>query len=541
MMSYFYNNNNNGNGNVIPVRNGKANGTGGGALVVAPTTSPPPARNSNSGVENATPLLPPDIYDKRAEAVVVGLAFRDVDHYTSLKDAGVDASWFFDECHNHLWLVLVRLYDGTQPTAYQVTKEEVYECLRQKAFNTREGVTVLPAVSSTSFGGGGLGVNLPLTDCYSAFNAAVVESGSHTGKLPTYFNRLKEAHKKCLEYQTVQKWSDLLANKELTTEARLAILEKEIATIKTAGKESSLVSASQLAGELKEVYAQKLADYKEGITTSTDTKVPWELAGLNKVMRGGLGRRQWTLITAPPKHGKTALAQRQVFWYGKEKGGVCVVFSLEMARQEWWERVHQQDTGIPSYLLNEGKFENLEQTVFNNLYRFGETKIYLYDNLDATTETIRRECEHVFRLEGRIDLVLVDYFGLLKDQRKPGDNETQRYVEMSRAMKAIPRHFDCHMIMIHSLSKAGGTYQSNAPEYDCDNWLDITESPAFTNDGVTNSKSGNAKLTLKYQRYGTSGVPIQLWWNESHVRFTDQDCPLPKLEMRRIFDDDDYQ
>jgi replicative DNA helicase len=436
----------------------------------------------------------PHLFDKEAEMGLVALAF-DPDHYQILDSAGVTPEWFTTEGGRYIYGI------------YR-------ELMGQKEITALSEVAVISAIT-------GAFPRDEASNLVMKFKRAMALDVLPS-YLPLYQRRVLAAHQRRLEATAFTKAAAMAMDKNLEPDAANTYAEQQVSEIRRIGTPIELLAANDLV-------AQSTAYFKDKLDHRDDEQdlIPFELDILRQHCDGGIRRQEVTLVSAPPKVGKTALMQRQAKYHA-DQGLVVVYFSLEMPRFKWVGRIIQQETGISANRLDRGRFDVWEHKVFKEIDKLKGTSLYLVDDPTTTTESIKRALEHIKRLEGRIDVVYIDYTQLLKDNQ--GDAH-QTAIFVAGQLASIPKKFNCHLFAISNLNRDGNLYGTVFLEYGCDNWW-IVKNDRATAEATPEEKTGEAKIEIKYQRYGDSGVTVPVYWNAAYCRFTDANQPLPPVSMR---------
>lgn len=436
----------------------------------------------------------PHLFDKEAEMGLVALAF-DPDHYQVLDNAGVSPEWFATDGGRFIYGIYHDLY--TQP-----------------------GITALSEVAVIST----ITHSFPQDDASSLvqkFKRALALDVLPS-YLPLYQRRVLAAYQRRLSATAFNKAAAMALDKDFAPDAANTFAEQQVSEIRRIGTPIELLDAGELVSQSAAYFQDKLDRRDEA-----QDLIPFELDGLKQYCDGGIRRQEVTLVSAPPKVGKTALMQRQAKFHA-DQGLVVVYFSLEMPRFKWVGRVIQQETGLSANRLERGHFKIWEKKVFKEIDNLKDTSLYLVDDPTTTTESIKRALEHIKRIEGRVDVVYIDYTQLLRDNQ--GDAH-QTAIAVAGQLASIPKKFNCHLFAISNLNRDGNLYGTVFLEYGCDNWW-IVKNDRATAEATPEEKTGEAKIEIKYQRYGDSGVTVPVYWNAAYCRFTDQFNPLPVPEHR---------
>ena len=143
-----------------------------------------------------------------------------------------------------------------------------------------------------------------------------------------------------------------------------------------------------------------------------------------------------------------------------------------------------------------------------------------------TLAGIRAECRRAKRRG--LDVVVVDYLGLVRDQGRREASIYERTSQVSQGLKALAMELEVPVLCAVQLNRepAGGGRpslahfrDSGAVEQDCDVALLIHQGEST--DAI---RMGWVDLILAKQRNGWTG-DVRLWWNATCARFEDRSAP----------------
>ncbi|MSO77167.1 MAG: replicative DNA helicase [Alphaproteobacteria bacterium] len=217
-----------------------------------------------------------------------------------------------------------------------------------------------------------------------------------------------------------------------------------------------------LAGAIRFVEA---AYRREGRLTG----IPTGFGHLDRLL-GGLQRSDLIVLASRPSMGKTSLATNIAFNAARALveevdeagnrtsvgGHVIGFFSLEMSAEQLASRILAEQSGVPSDRMRRGQINNDDfQKVFLASQELSSLKLFIDDTPAPTVATVRTRARRLKRIEGRLDLVVIDYLQLLR----PGgaarsDNRVQEISEITRGLKAVAKELNVPVLALSQLSRA---------------------------------------------------------------------------------------
>ena len=245
---------------------------------------------------------------------------------------------------------------------------------------------------------------------------------------------------------------------------------------------------------------------------------------------GGLQKGKIYIIGARASMGKSALAMNIAEYVAKDKNVLFV--SLEMDKKEYAQRLMLSRAGIDISVVNTGRISD------EQIARVKEQKAYL-DTLNMFIET-KTPCKvsdielaiiNLQSAKGSCDLVIVDYLQLLTPTSKAGKTRETEVAEMSRELKNLAVKYNVPIIVLSQLSRALESREDKRPmlsdlresgsiEQDADVVMFVYRDEYYHPD-IPESR-GSADLLIRKNRGGINNRDIDMCFNSSKVRFTEQ-------------------
>ncbi|MDO4265828.1 MAG: replicative DNA helicase [Eubacteriales bacterium] len=259
------------------------------------------------------------------------------------------------------------------------------------------------------------------------------------------------------------------------------------------------------------------------------TGVPTGFTDLD-YMTTGLQPSDLILIAARPSMGKTAFILNIVEYVALKKDHPCMIFSLEMSKDQLVNRLFAMDSGIDAQALRTGELsENDWSRLVDTVDRVGSSKIIIDDTSGITVSELRSKCRKV-KLERGLDLVIIDYLQLMSGGSKKSDNRQQEISDISRSLKGLARDLDCPVVALSQLSRACETRndkrpmlsdlrESGAIEQDADIVMFLYRDEYYNQD---TEHPGEAEVIIAKQRNGPIGT-VSLYWQSATTRFVNKE------------------
>lgn len=245
---------------------------------------------------------------------------------------------------------------------------------------------------------------------------------------------------------------------------------------------------------------------------------------------GGLQKGKIYIIGARASMGKSALAMNISEYVAKNNNVLFI--SLEMDKKEYAQRLMFSKAGIDVSMVNTGKISD------EQIAKVKEQEEYLKSlNLYIETKTPCRVSDielSIINLQSTrksCDLVVVDYLQLLTPASKSGKTRETEVAEMSRELKNLAVKYNVPIIVLSQLSRALETREDKRPmlsdlresgsiEQDADVVIFVYRDEYYHPDDPV--VRGTAELLIRKNRGGINNRTIDMCWQPSKVKFTEQ-------------------
>ncbi len=257
--------------------------------------------------------------------------------------------------------------------------------------------------------------------------------------------------------------------------------------------------------------------------------IPSGIGELDRMITG-LNKADLIILGARPGMGKTSFALNIARNVAINAGKTVCFFSLEMTRDQLAQRLLSSEAAIKSEKLRTGDLQPEEWT---RLTQAGEhlskAEIYFDESSDITVPEMKAK----LRRMQRVDLVVIDYLGLMHSARHT-DNRVQEISEITRNLKIMAKELKVPVIACAQLSR--GTEQkgkshkpalsdlrdSGSIEQDADIVLFLYRDSYYDAEKSSDedlSDSSKSECIVAKNRHGETGI-IPLHWDGKYTRFT---------------------
>lgn len=213
----------------------------------------------------------------------------------------------------------------------------------------------------------------------------------------------------------------------------------------------------------------KLGNQEKGIPTG--------FYDLDKTIRG-LCKGDMIIVAGRPSMGKSSFVAN-VATNVALNGYVVCYFSLEMTSVSIVQRMIFGMIGHSEQeILYDMKSDNpvVAPKVFETQPQIEDMKFYLNESTSVTVNKIILECKKVAALEGRVDLIVIDYLGLIQSEIKSA-TRNQEVAEISHSIKRLAKDLDVPVILVSQLNRNSEGRADHTPMM-----ADLSESGALEAD-----------------------------------------------------------
>lgn len=240
----------------------------------------------------------------------------------------------------------------------------------------------------------------------------------------------------------------------------------------------------------------------------------------------GMQPSDLVLIAARPSMGKTAFVLNLVDHVSVRKGLPCMVFSLEMSKEQLVNRMLAMESNVDSQKLRTGSLTDSDwDAVVEGIGIIGNSKLLIDDTPGISITELRSKCRKM-KLEYGLSMVIIDYLQLMTGSGRTGENRQQEISEISRSLKALARELNAPVIALSQLSRACESRQDHRPmlsdlresgaiEQDADIVMFLYRDDYYNKDTDT---PNIAEVIIAKQRNGPIGT-VNLLWQPEFTKF----------------------
>ena len=178
-------------------------------------------------------------------------------------------------------------------------------------------------------------------------------------------------------------------------------------------------------------------------------------AELDKTIRG-LCKGNLIIVAGRPSMGKSTFAANIATNVAMD-GNVVAYFSLEMTSVEITQRMlYSVSRRSEQEILRSatGTDTRAAEDAMRASERISDMKFFVNENTNLTVRKIEMESRKIAALEGRIDLIVIDYLGLVQSEYSNGTRtRIQEVTEISHSLKRLAKSLNCPIMLVSQLNR----------------------------------------------------------------------------------------
>ena len=191
---------------------------------------------------------------------------------------------------------------------------------------------------------------------------------------------------------------------------------------------------------------------KASKTKETVTGVPTGFIDLD-YKTSGFQPSDFILIAARPSMGKTAFVLNVVDHVAVKRGIPCMVFSLEMSKEQLVNRMLSMESNVDSQKLRTGTLTDSDwDAVVEGVGIIGGSKLIIDDTPGISISELRSKCRKM-KLEHGLGMVIIDYLQLMQSAKRT-ESRVQEISDITRNLKIMAKELNVPVIALSQLSRA---------------------------------------------------------------------------------------
>jgi replicative DNA helicase len=391
---------------------------------------------------SASKRVPP--HNLEAERSVLGAIFVQNDAIDNVRETGLEAPHFYVDAHQKIYEICCLLSDRRQPV---------------------DLITVTSALKDRNWFdevGGTQSLARLFDDTFAVGNAQ-------------YYAKIVR------EKAIIRRMIDTCS--EIISDAVGGIEDAELFLDQT---EAKIFAVSDIKNEramvdVKTVLFQNMKSIEDLALKNSDvTGLATGFHDLDRLTTG-FHPGQVFVLASRPGMGKTSWFLSSVLHSAVKDGAVAAIFSLEMSREEIGFRLLSGQARIDSKKLKTGRLSDRDWAKMAEAAdKIAKARIFIDDSGGMTILDIRSRCRRLKAMQGKLDLIVVDYLQLMRGTAKSGgrsDGREREIAEISRGLKELAKELKVPIIACSQLNRSVESRQDKRPQLS-----DLRESGAIEQD-----------------------------------------------------------
>jgi len=190
-------------------------------------------------------------------------------------------------------------------------------------------------------------------------------------------------------------------------------------------------------------------------------KIGTGLASLDKAI-GGLFPRDLHVLAAAPNIGKSGIAA-QIGLAAAVANYSTLIFSKEMASEEFATRYLAAETRIPSNRIAEGRISEAEgHAIAEATMAFQDLPLRLDGASNLTVAQMRARSQATRRRQGSLSLVIIDHLRFIAPADRRSDEKDQ-IQQITRDLKAMAKDLELAVLLVAHLNRDFWKRQTHRP------------------------------------------------------------------------------
>jgi len=240
---------------------------------------------------------------------------------------------------------------------------------------------------------------------------------------------------------------------------------------------------------------------------------------------GGLRPSELIVLAARPGMGKSAL-ESAMSTAAAKSGKRVARFNLEMPEIQSWQRLVAAETGLPFESIRDGRLSDADWRTFGEaIAQLSDLPMWVDDTSALTPAQLHSKARRLFAENGGIDLITVDYLGLMSVEDKR-QNRTHEVGEISRSLKKLAKDLNVPVLALAQLNRACEARSDKRPqlsdlrdsgdiEQDADVVMFIYRDDYYNDD---TDRPNIAEISVAKHRNGPTGI-VDLFFQAKSITF----------------------
>lgn len=200
---------------------------------------------------------------------------------------------------------------------------------------------------------------------------------------------------------------------------------------------------------------------------------------IDKMLKGGFNRGETVVVAARPSQGKSSFAMN-VTDHFLENGKVVYLQTMDDSETAFLQRLETKMSFVSWSEIDRYSHCSMGRSYVEAFMREAERlsamPLYIDDSPSVTVEYIKAKAKSIKRLEGTLELIIVDYIGQIDTSsvqagKRRAGSRAEEVAQVSSKLKILAKELDCVVMVIVQFNRAIDSRSDKRP-----NMSDLKES-----------------------------------------------------------------
>jgi replicative DNA helicase len=265
--------------------------------------------------------------------------------------------------------------------------------------------------------------------------------------------------------------------------------------------------------------------------------IPTGFHDLDVLIGGGIKPGKLVTIAGRPGMGKSSIVGNMAHYIAKELGKAVLIFSLEMSKDDYIERLLSIEAKIENTYLTSGRLSNNQWSdLATAISTLSSVPIYVDDSPFLTVSKVRSKAKKLIAERGELAMIAIDYLQLMEGVDASSDNQGNFALQIgkiTRQLKQLARECNTTVIILSQLNRGVEGRTNKRPELS-----DLRESGRIEEDSdmvlmlyrdeyyhPDSPERGLAEVRIAKNRAGPTGL-IKLLFDSQFTQFKNFARPM---------------
>lgn len=360
-----------------------------------------------------------------AEQSVLGAMLIEPEAVVEALD-GLSVAMFTREVHRMVWQAVAALHEADVPVDLITVSQELK---RRGQLEETGGMATL---------------------------SAMVEACPSTRNVASYIKPVRDRH---IERQLLlagERMASDIRSREFEIDELLERSEKRVLEV------SRLQLGSEPAALCDLVQGQRVRILEAARNPAGARGTPSGFCDLDR-MTNGFKPSELITVAGCSSMGKSALASQIAFNALRQTKRPVLVFSLEMSKEQWIDRMVSSEARIEGHRLRNGRMSEAEWRRLDKVGRqIMALPMHIIDTPAMTSGEIKAQSRRLRAIHGTPALVVIDYLQIAEPAERQKE-ERLRVTQMVRDFKNLARHLEAPVLCLSQLSRGVNQRENKRP------------------------------------------------------------------------------